>query len=377
MTADILIRNGLVIDPYQGTKEIRDVAVKGNRIISSQEAIEAAQEIDAAGCIVSPGLIDYHGHFADITSDLGVNPEMICFPTGVTTCVDAGTNGVANYLGFRARTMTSRLQSFALLHMNPAGMATISIHESQDPKYCNDEKIKQYMAQYKDQLIGLKIRVSDELLGSLGLKPLQHLRRLADEIGCPIVAHTTNAPCEIPEILALLRPGDVYCHVFQGEGHTILGPNGRVYQEIYEAQKRGVIFDACNGKCNFGFNVAEPALAQGFIPDVISSDMSAFNAYTKGWVFSLPFVMSKYLMLGLDVDTIFRCVIGNPAKYLGQEKELGSLLPGTVANIAVHRIVDHKVRFEDALGAARWGRQVFRTEMTVCQGWIVYRSIEL
>lgn len=105
--------------------------------------------------------------------------------------------------------------------------------------------------------------------------------------------------------------------------------------------------------------------------------MSAFNAYTKSWVFSLPFIMSKYLMLGLDVEAIYRCVVGNPVKYLGFDKELGSLLPGTCANIAIHRIVDHDVCFEDAYGEKRYGKQVFRTEMTICQGWPVYRSIEL
>ena len=377
MKVNFLIKNGTVIDPYLGTKEVRTVAVLGNKIVEATDDMEGIQEVDATGCIVSPGLIDFHGHFAETTSDLGANPEMICFPTGVTTCVDAGTNGVANYLGLRMRTMASKLQMFVLLHMNPAGIATLSYHESMDPRYCQDDKVKQYMEMYGDQIKGLKIRVSEELLGGLGLKPLEHLRNLADEIGCPIVAHTTNAPCKITKILDLLHPGDVYCHVFQGEGHTILDESGKVYPEVYEAQKRGIIFDACNGKCNFGFNVAEPAIAQGFVPDVISSDMSAFNAYTKSWVFSLPFIMSKYLMLGLDVETIYRCVVGNPAKYLGLDKDLGSLLPGTRANIAIHRIVDHDVCFEDAYGEKRYGKQVFRTEMTICQGWPVYRSIEL
>lgn len=376
MKANILIKNGMVIDPYLGTRGIRSVAVRGDRIIDAADVTCAEQEIDASGCIVSPGLIDFHGHFADTTSDLGANAETICFPTGVTTCVDAGTTGVANYLGFRARTMASKLQTFALLHINPAGIATLSYHESMDPRYCQDDKVKQYVRLYGDQIKGLKIRVSEELLDGLGLGPLEHLRKLADEIGCPIVAHTTNAPCEVKNILALLRPGDVYCHVFQGEGFTILDKNGQVHPEVYEAQKKGIIFDACNGKCNFGFNVAEPSIRQGFVPDVISSDMSAFNAYTRSWVFSLPFIMSKYLMLGLDVETIYRCVVGNPAKYLGYEKELGSLLPETMANIAIHRIVDHKTRFVDAYGEERTGEQVFRTEMTVCQGWPVYRSIE-
>lgn len=378
MNVDILIENGLVLDPYLGTKEVRPVAIKGNRIVDADmENLTASQVIDATGCIVSPGLIDYHGHFADTTSDLGANPEMICFPTGVTTCVDAGTTGVANYLGFRARTMASKLKTFALLHINPAGIATLSIHESQDPAFCNHDKIKQYMDLYGDQIKGLKLRLSEDLLHGLGLKPLEYIRHLADEIGCPIVVHTTNAPCPIPEILMLLKPGDVFCHVFQGEGHTVLDPHGEIYQEVFQAQKQGVLFDACNGKCNFSFEIAEAALAQHFVPDIISSDMSAFNAFTKNHVFSLPFIMSKYLALGLDIDTIYRCTILNPAKSLGLEKELGSMIPGTKANISVHRIIQKSLCFEDAFGEKRYGQQALRTELTVCEGWIVYRSIEI
>lgn len=377
MKADILIRNGLVIDPLLKTREIRTVAVKGNKIVEAENDIQAAQVVDASGCIVSPGLIDFHGHFSDMTSDLGANPEMICFPTGVTTFVDAGTTGVANYLGFRARTMASKLKGYALLHINPAGIATIAIHESQDPCFCNDEKIKMYIEQYRDQILGLKVRISKELLDGLSLAPLHHLRHLADNIGCPIVVHTTNAPCQITEILRLLRPGDVYCHVFQGEGNTILNSKGEVYPEVFEAQRRGILFDACNGKCNFGFAVAEQALAAGFIPDIISSDMSAFNAYTRGCVFSLPYIMSKYLMMGLDLETIFQCVILNPARALGMERALGSLMPGSIANIAVHRIIEKQTQFEDALGETRTGQQVLRTELTICQGSIVFRTIEI
>lgn len=377
MKVDILIRNGLVMDPYRNIQEIGTVAIQENKIVEAPTDTEAAQVIDATGCIVSPGLVDFHGHFADTTSDLGANAEMICFPTGVTTIVDAGTTGVANYLGYRVRSMQSQLQSFALLHINPSGIATIAYPENMDPRYCDDDKMKMFMEQYRDQLIGLKVRQSKNIVGDLGLEPLRHLRKLADEIGCMLVAHTTNPPGPVSELLELLKPGDVFCHVFQGKGVTIIGPDGKVDPAVVKAQKRGVIFDAANGKNNFGFKVAEAALADGFLPDVISTDMSAFNAYNRARVFSLPFVMSKYLMLGMDIGEVYRCVILNPAKALGQEKELGSLLPGTVANVTVHRLINKTTYFEDCFGESRYGEQVLRTEMTVNQGTIVFRTIDI
>lgn len=377
MKVDILIKNGLVIDPYQNKKEVRTIAVKEDKIVDAVLATEATQVIDASGCIVSPGLIDFHGHFSDYTSDLGANAEMICFPTGVTTIVDGGTTGVANYLGFRARTMASKLRSFALLHINPSGIATISYHETQDPKYCKDDKMKSFMQLYRDQLIGLKVRLSKELVGELGLKPLEHLRTLADEIGCPVGVHTTNPPCSVGELLEYFRPGDIFFHVFHGRGNTIIGDDGKVLPAVREAQKNGVIFDAANGKNHFAFKTAEAALADGFLPDIISTDMSSLNAFARDRVFSLPFAMSKYMMLGMDIETILRCVVLNPARALGMERELGSLLPGTTADIAIHRIIDHRTRFEDTLGEERFGEQVLRTEMTVCKGTIVFRTIEI
>ena len=118
-------------------------------------------------------------------------------------------------------------------------------------------------------------------------------------------------------------------------------------------------------------------MADGFLPDIISTDMSSLNAFARDRVFSLPFAMSKYMMLGMDIETILRCVVLNPARALRMERELGSLLPGTTADIAIHRIIDHRTRFEDTLGEERFGEQVLRTEMTVCKGTIVFRTIEI
>ncbi|WP_197027312.1 hypothetical protein [Oribacterium sp. FC2011] len=41
---------------------------------------------------------------------------------------------------------------------------------------------------------------------------------------------------------------------------------------LWKAKERGVLFDACNGRSNFDLDVCKEALAQGFTPDIISSD---------------------------------------------------------------------------------------------------------
>ena len=57
---DLAIRGGRVIDPVNKIDEIRDVAVRDGALVPLQG--EARREIDAAGCIVVPGLIDLHMH---------------------------------------------------------------------------------------------------------------------------------------------------------------------------------------------------------------------------------------------------------------------------------------------------------------------------
>lgn len=67
----IWIKNGLVIDPANGIKRQADVLVKDGKIerVSDRDNANAVSNecdvIDAAGCIVAPGLVDVHVHFRD------------------------------------------------------------------------------------------------------------------------------------------------------------------------------------------------------------------------------------------------------------------------------------------------------------------------
>ncbi len=59
--ADIVIRNGRVMDPETGFDRIAAVAIREGRIVAigaDAEALRARREIDAAGLVVAPGFID-------------------------------------------------------------------------------------------------------------------------------------------------------------------------------------------------------------------------------------------------------------------------------------------------------------------------------
>ena len=374
MKVDVLIKNGLVIDPFRQLQKVNDIAVKDGLIVSAEQA-EAVEVIDAAGCIVSPGLIDFHAHFADAVTALGISPAGSYYPTGVTAAVDAGSTGVDNYLGFRERTLAAPFRTKALLNICSAGLTTTSYHENIDPKNFKRSKIISYFKKYADQLLGLKIRQSTEIAEGLGLEPMREMLKIAKEIGCPIFVHTTNPPASPEEIAALLRPGDVYIHVFQGKGLTVIR-NGQVIPALLESQRRGVLFDAANGVNHFSFEVAYRCLEQGFIPDIISTDLTVKSLYRPGKVFSLPYIMSKYLALGMPLPDIIERSCTIPAKLMGLGQELGSLAEGTPADITISRLIDKKTSFCDFTGTTPEGKQLIKTELTMADGNIMFRQID-
>ena len=181
-----------------------------------------------------------------------------------------------------------------------------------------------------------------------------------------------NNPVIPPEeASAMLRPGDVFCHMYYGDGDTILDEKGRVKPEIWKARERGVVFDACNGRNNFAFKTAVPAVREGFIPDIISTDISPITFYKQPAV-SLPYLLSKYMGMGLSLEQVIDCATINPARLLGMEEELGSLNPGTEADIAVFKVKECQVTFGDYLGDVLKGDRILVPQMTIKGGEIVY-----
>lgn len=376
MTGDILIQNGHVLDPIQGINEVCDIAVKDGVIIPAEEIKSFKQTINAKGCWVTPGLIDYHVHTADKIAEIGIPQDIFCFASGVTTVVDAGSTGVDNYEQFRSRISASPVRTFALLNVSSRGLETLKHHEDMEPEHFDGDRIRKFFTYYADQLIGIKLRISKEIVGELKGKPLLRAIEIAETIGCRVEVHTTNPAIPAGKLATILRPGDIYAHVYQGRGDTILEDDGQLKAEILSARKRGVMFDAANGGNHFAFSIAGPAIEQGFLPDIISTDLTTLSLFQPPQVFSLPFVLSKYLAMGLSLESVFLASIQTPARLLGKERELGSLCYGTCADIAIHRLVECPVTFSDSLGQTLAGTKLLRTEMTVRGGETVFRQID-
>ncbi|MBF4693153.1 metallo-dependent hydrolase [Fusibacter ferrireducens] len=375
---DLIIKNGRVIDPLNGVDKICDVLVQDGKIksISNFKDVECQKEIDATDCIVTPGLIDFHAHVYPL-AEIGIPTEVTCFSSGITTIVDAGSTGCANYESYRGFINTSKVRIKCFLNMSSSGLTSSSSHENIDPQFFNSKKIKWLFDKYPNELLGLKIRFSKEIVDDLGIDPLIKTIELANEIDVPIVVHSTNAPISIDRLVSYLRPGDVLTHAYHGIGNSILDENGKVSSGVKDARARGVIFDVANARFHFAFKTARAALSEGFLPDVISTDLTTKSLYKKPQIFNMMFLLSKYLNMGLDLYEIISRCTSIPADLMGMKGVIGCLSEGACADITIIKCLEREVHFEDWDGDNLTGNRLLKTMLTVKDGQIVFQDIEL
>lgn len=119
----------------------------------------------------------------------------------------------------------------------------------------------------------------------------------------------------------------------------------------------------------FHFNVAIPALKQGFLPDSFGSDLhrSSMNSGMK----NMLDIMSKYLNMGLNIEDIIFRATWNTAISL-KRSDIGHLSEGSEADLAVLSIRKGNFGFIDAGGNRLDGDRRLEAELTIRAGRIVW-----
>ncbi|MBM4437438.1 MAG: amidohydrolase/deacetylase family metallohydrolase, partial [Actinobacteria bacterium] len=305
--------------------------------------------LDARGRIVTPGWIDLHVHVYPGVSHYGIEPDPHLVDKGVTTAVDAGSAGAQTFPGFRRYIIdvaTTRL--LAYLNISSQGMLDQRIGELEDLRNADVARAVQTVEANRDVILGIKVRLSKNLVGGNGLRPLHLAREAADAAGLPVMVHPNDAWEPMDNILAVLRTGDVVTHCYHQSATGVLDRDGQVRPSVHAAVEREVGFDVGHGKGSFSFGVARAAMAQGLWPHTISSDLHRYNV--DGPVFDLATTVTKFLHLGLDLPDAVRKVTENPARVVGMDGLIGTLVPGACADLAVFDLVEAPADLEDAHG---------------------------
>lgn len=379
MAYDLVLKGGEVIDPGWPFHQQADVAITKGKIAAVSANIpmnEAIRTIDVTGKIVCPGLIDIHAHTFINAHDMGPETDQRCAASGVTTLVDAGSAGSATFPGLRhyvAERSQVRLRCF--VHLSALGLIHLQVGELMNMDYADPEGCARTIRDNRDLAIGVKLRFSNNVVpDSAGTAPLRLARQAADMADVPLMVHITDGLLPVPKVLEFMKPGDVVTHCLHRYPYGIMGPEKKeILREVWDAQKAGVIFDCAHGRMHFTFPFVRMALDQGFMPDTIATDLSIPSA-TRGPVFDLPTTMSKFLNLGVSLEEVIRRVTTNSARAIGEAGSLGTLKPGSVADVAVFSLERGQFDFVDTDANHMIGDQRLMTQLTLKDGRVWYRA---
>ena len=208
---DLVITGGTLIDPASGLYARRDVAVTDGRIVAVEPHIglgEAGEVLDATDQLVVPGLIDLHVHVYWGGADLSIMPGPHDLERGVTTIADAGSSGANNFAGFR-RFLIEPFEGTILAYLNIAvmGQADPVLGELHDIRYAIVDRAVEVAKANRDLIVGLKVRVSEQLAGRNGVEAVARAVEAGTEIGCPVMVHIGGSFAPIEDILSQLRAG--------------------------------------------------------------------------------------------------------------------------------------------------------------------------
>ncbi len=379
---DLLLKGGHVIDPANGIDGLFDVGVKAGKIVGVAPDLAiggAATIVDASGLIVTPGILDIHTHvYPFVATETayvgGVDADAHLLASGVTTTVDAGTVGWKDFLNFKAHYI-DRAQVRILAFLNIAAGGMVDAASEQDYRAMQPQVVAALAEAYPEVIVGIKTaHYWTRQPWDVEHPPWASVER-AVEAGelCdrPVMVDFWPRPPErsYPDlILKKLRPGDIHTHVF-AQQFPIIDPDGKVYDHLFQARDRGVIFDLGHGAGSFWFRNAVPALKGGFPPDSISTDLHMGNI--NGPVLSMLNTMSKYLSLGMPLQEVIMRSTAAPAREIGRPA-LGTLSVGAEADIALFRHLKGTFGFTDCGGARMMGTEKLACAMTLRAGEIVY-----
>jgi dihydroorotase len=368
-TFDLLLTGGTVLNPASQCCEQLDVGVTGGRITAIQSKLpqeKAQKTLDVRDCYVTPGLIDFHVHSYWGVNPYGFNLDPICLASGVTTAIDAGSSGPVNFLGFKKLVYeSSKTRMLAFIAVAQHGVLN-DPGELEDLRFADPDASAGIVMEHTQVGVGIKVRLHKKAVGENGREALRLAIRAGDACKSPVMVHVGNTAVSMEEIVDTLRTGDIVTHCYTPQRPSIIDNSGKLLDAVRKAKERGVIFDVGHASGHFDFDLVRRAMAEGLLPDVISSDLHGrMKQPGFGIVGDLPTTLTKFLALGMPLDQIIATCTINPARILGWDDRIGNLEVGREADMAVIKILDEPMSLRDSVGGE------MKTDQRIAALWTV------
>ena len=377
---DLVIKGGDVLDPSQSLRGKRDIGIRWGTIEAVENdipAARAAKTIDAGGKLVTPGLIDLHSHVFPYGSAIGIPADELAQFQCTSTVVSAGDAGVNNVAALRRYIVAqSRARIYAFIHIANNGLSGFPVAELYNIDYAQVEPCAMTLAENQDFLLGVKVRMSENVIAKHGLEPLKRGIKACEMCGWPakMMVHIGGVETKelMSQILDLMRTGDVLTHAYSGAPNiggafTNIVQDGKLIPAALAAKQRGVLFDVGHGGGSFDFTVAEVAIPGGCTPDTISSDIHVYSGNSPGLPY-LPNVMSKFMAMGSSLEQVVAAATTAPAKVINRAPKLGTLQVGAPGDVAIMELVEGPVSFVDTRNNKREGKLLLKPVQTVVNG---------
>jgi dihydroorotase len=360
---DLLIKGGEVLDPSQNLRGRRDIGIRWGAIEAVEADIpadRALKVLSASGKLVIPGLVDLHAHVYPYGSAIGIPADELLTFQGTTTMVSAGDAGANNFAGFRRFIVgQTRTRLYAFVHIANIGLTPFPLPELYNIDFAVVDACAKTVAENSDIAIGVKVRMSENVIANNGTEPLKRAIEACQKAGggAKVMCHIGGVETAklMSDILDLLRPGDILTHAYSG------APNiGGAFTNIVQD---GRLLPAASAD----YTVADAAIQAGATPDTISSDIHVFSGNSPGMPY-LTWVMSKFLNMGFSLEQVVAMATINPAKIINRLPKLGTLQVGAPGDVSVLELVEGPVEFVDTRNNKRQGKVQLRPANVVLAG---------
>lgn len=361
---DLKIQNAKTI-----TGERLSLAVQDGKIVKISEQIEepAKETLTlATDEYLSAGWIDDHVHCFEEMNLYYDYPDAIGVEKGVTTVIDAGTTGAENIGRFYELAQAAKTNVYALVNISKFGI--VEQDELADLTKVQSDLVRQALTEFPEFIVGIKARMSKTVIGENGIHPLLMAKTIQKENGnLPLMVHIGSNPPELSDILKNMTAKDVLTHCFNGKPNGILDQQtDKIKDFVWEAYRKGVIFDIGHGTDSFNFHVAETARQEGLICHSISTDIYIRNRQ-NGPVYDMATTLEKLHLVGYSWTEILDKITRVPAENFGLSNK-GHLSVGYDADLTVFKLKQGEKTLTDSNGNQRIATELIEPTQTIIGG---------